>query len=106
MKHNVTNHASPLRRKTDPQANPALEQTIDEIAMTLCPAEEWEEYEARRHRLSRLGRKSHTAQVKVFPIWWKYRRQAAQIASVRKYVPVLRYFPMPVSSLLGELFFH
>lgn len=96
-----------MRRKSDVEQKRVHERTVEDIAITLCPAPEWEAYEARRHqlmRMSRMQKDSRTAEIKVLPIWWKYRRQAYRVATLQRMFPVLRYLPLRLSSFLGEVF--
>lgn len=94
------------RRKSDAVNKRAWERTVEDIAMTLCPPSEWEDYEIRCHQLARICRQKspRMAEVKVMPIWWKYRREASRVATIQQAIPPLRYLPLKVSSILGEIF--
>jgi hypothetical protein len=99
-----------LRRKTDLEA---WENTIESLAMDLCPAEEWQAYQRQLMALSQVAssraQKSHARQakgsVRVFPIWKKYRQKALQVATLYQAVPLLRHLPLRVSSFLGDVLF-
>ncbi len=107
MKKQTANKTRYMRHKADVEHKRASERTVEDIAITLCPSAEWEAYEARRHQLVRLGRAqkdSRMAEVRVMPVWWKYRRQAYRVATLQRLFPVLRYLPLRVSSFLGEVF--
>ncbi len=86
----------PQRRKADKET---WDDTVEQLARELCPIEELEAYQYRQQTLARNNR-----QVKVFPVWRKYRYQARKIASIQSSIPFLKRFPLQVSWVLGEIF--
>lgn len=95
------------RRKSDVEA---WEHTVDALAMSLCPEDEWLAYEKRMQQLAWRESKSaaprrHTAAVRVFPVWKKYRQKALRVATLHQAVPVLKHLPLRISCFLGDVLF-
>jgi hypothetical protein len=92
-----------MRRKTDIEA---WENTIESLAMDLCPPNEWQAYQRQLQTVSiKSGARQPASKVKVFPIWKKYRQQALRVATLYQAVPLLRHLPLGVSSFLGDVLF-
>lgn len=92
------------RRKTD--CPESWEKTIESLAISLCPTEEWQAYEKKvQHLAWQANKRQGSARVSVFPIWRKYRQQALRIATLHRTLPMFRHLPLPVASFLGELLF-
>ena len=102
-----------MRRKSDVEA---WEKTIDALAMSICPAEEWQAYERQIQQVAwktqakqnglKPGRSNHAlASVRVFPVWKKYREKALRVATLHQAVPLFRHLPLSVSCFLGEVLF-
>ena len=45
------------------------------------------------------------AQVRLFPVWRKYRQQAKRVATLFQTVPILKRLPLSVAGWLGDLLF-
>jgi hypothetical protein len=102
MKLHARKH-HPQRRKADFDT---WEKTIDALAMSICPSREWQDYERRLQQLAwRANVRSRRKVVSVFPVWKKYRQKALRVATLHQAVPVLKYLPLRVSCLLGDLLF-
>lgn len=97
------NRHRPLRRKADIIAW----QTIDQLAMQLCPPDEWNAYMCQLNDLEGLIQETPeiSANLRVFPIWKKYRNEARQVAALYQAVPLLQRLPLRWTSILGRLFF-
>jgi|GEM_PF-3000119 len=97
------------RRKTDsPETweKENWEKTIESLAISLCPTQEWQAYEKKLQHLAwQANKQQNSARVSVFPIWRKYRQQALRVATLYRTVPVLRHLPLPVANFLGEILF-
>lgn len=94
----------PLRRK---QELIAWQEAIDELAMKLCPAEEWEDHLERLNDLEwqiQCGAVS-PRNLRIFPIWKKYRSEARQVAALYHAMPWLQRLPLQWARKLGQIFF-
>lgn len=93
-----------LRRRADVIA---WQQTIDRLAMQLCPLDEWEAYTNRINQLEWLVQHSPelASSLRAFPVWKKYRREAQQVAALYQAIPLLQRLPLRWASLLGKFFF-
>lgn len=94
----------PLRRRPDVMI---WQQTVDRLAIRLCPPEEWNAYMDQLNRLEWFTQ--HTpgisANLRIFPVWKKYRPQAQQVAMLYEAIPILKHFPLRWSILLGKILF-
>jgi len=91
------------RRKTDPEG---WEKTIDSLAISLCPTEEWQAYEKQLQAVAwKANRQKNSARVSVFPVWRKYRQKASRVASLYRRAPILRHLPLNVVSFIGDVLF-
>lgn len=94
-----------MRRKSDWAT---WENTIEALAMDLCPAEEWQLYQNQLRHVtlsSPCTQARTTATIKVFPIWRKYRSKALKVATLQQTIPLLRHLPLSISRLLGDILF-
>jgi hypothetical protein len=100
---NVHPKRRPLRRKNDIIAW----QTIDQLAMQLCPPDEWNAYMGQLNDLEWMIQQTPeiSANLRVFPVWKKYRSQARQVAALYQAIPLLQRFPLRWTSLLGRILF-
>lgn len=101
-------HANRPRYKRRKSDTPALEQTVDALAMSICPVAEWQDYERRLQQVAwKTGHNGQPCQgkLRVFPTWKKYRPQALRVATLQQAAPVLRYLPLKVSCILGDILF-
>lgn len=91
------------RRKTDPEG---WEKTIESLAISLCPTEEWQAYEKQLQYIAwKANKQQNSAKVSVFPVWRKYRQKASRVATLYRTAPILRHLPLNVASFLGEVLF-
>lgn len=98
------NKPSLRSRKTQEQAE--WEQTIDALAMHICPVEVWQDYEKQMQTLTWKAKKDKKAsRISVFPIWRQYRQQALRVATLHRTLPMLRRLPIGVACFLGDLLF-
>ena len=107
------------RRKIDQEE---WEKTIDELAQRLCTAEEWRRYYQQQEEFQPvvyvtedengeevecdpedLDEEYVTAEVKVFPVWRKYRGRAEKIAQLQFILPFLQKLPVRWSLFLSDL---
>jgi hypothetical protein len=80
------------------------ENTIDSLAMTLCPVAEWQAYEKQLQFIAwKANRRPQKAKVRVFPVWRKYRQKAVRVATLYEAAPILRHFPLGFVGFLGDL---
>lgn len=76
-----------------------MADAIDAIALQLCPPEELEAFNNRKHF---YGRKCGRGVV-MFPVWGRYRKRARRIARLQRMLPFLRRMPLDVSNTLAEI---
>jgi hypothetical protein len=83
------------------------QQTIDRLAIRLCPPEEWDAYMDQLSRLEWFTQQAPgaSANLRVFPVWKKYRSQAQQLAALYQAIPVLKHLPLRWAILLGKILF-
>ncbi len=75
------------------------EATLDKLSRQLCSKKELAHHTRRQEMYVRNG----VTRVKLFPIWRRYRRKAERVVRIQSAFPILRRFPLCVSSFISDI---
>lgn len=93
-------YSRPLRRKSEFMA---WQQAIDKLALQICPTEEWDQHMRRVYQVDWLVQHSPGVRnIKIFPVWKKYRKEALQVATLYQTLPILQHIPLRWACFLGK----